>query len=270
MAGKELAVIENFNLALDNSIMEAMAEELGDDAVIPYDRIKIPSGGLTAFEIPGDDPDNPDTVKEIVGIIVYAHNINAYWQNAYDGENNPPDCSSTDGKTGIVFETGEMHNCKNCPLNQFGSGKSNKGKACKNMMRLYILQEGSPLPLILTLPPTSIKAYKDYVGRQIVTKGLRSYHVVTRITLKKEKNAGGIIYSKAQFAKVGKVPDSMKDTLAEYFNSMKESVSNIEVNAEDYGISDESVSDMRETGFTDVTNNSAYAEPEFESVRYND
>ena len=50
MAKNELAVIDNFELSTNTDIMEALIEELGEDAKIPYDRVKIPSGGTTAFE----------------------------------------------------------------------------------------------------------------------------------------------------------------------------------------------------------------------------
>lgn len=234
MTKNELMVVNDFDLALDSEILTAMTEELGEDAVIPYDRIKIPSGGSTAFEIPGEDPDNPDIAKEIEGIIVYAQNINAYWKDAYDGANNPPDCSSVDGKTGMDFKNGELHNCKSCPYNEFGSGKNGKGKACKNMKRLYILIAGSPLPVILTLPPTSIKAYTDYVGRQIVTKGLRTHLVITKISLKKDTSSDGITYSKAQFAKVGKVPEDMREQLTAYNKDLKEQTASYGIDTEDY------------------------------------
>ena len=175
MAKNELAVIDNFELSTNTDIMEALIEELGEDAKIPYDRVKIPSGGTTAFEVPSDDPDNPDIEKEIEGIIVYS------------GDNTSPDCSSNDGKVGVEFETGEIHKCVDCPFNEFKSGPNGVGKACKNMRRLYIIRTGCTLPIVLTLPPTSLRAYEDYVGRQIVTKGLRTHFVITKISLKKAK-----------------------------------------------------------------------------------
>ena len=263
MAKNELMVVKDFDLALDNEIITAMTEELGEDAVIPYDRIKIPSGGSTAFEIPSENPDNPDIAKDIEGIIVYAQNINAYWQDAYDGANNPPNCSSADGKTGMEFESGEVHNCKSCPFNEFGSGKNGKGKACKNMKRLYILRTGSPLPIILTLPPTSIKAYTDYVGRQIVTKGLRTYYVITKISLKKDTSSDGITYSKAQFAKVGKVPESMREQLAAYNKDLKEQTASYGIDADDYDAPKQD-----ENGFVEVKEDMS-GEPVFENAENN-
>ena len=233
MANKnELMVVENFELAISGEIADIMAEELDGLGEIPFDRVKIPSGGGVAFEIPGDDPDSPDLAKELFGIVIDHHPVNAYWENKYDGQNTPPSCSSMDGKTGIEPETGEMHNCQNCPYNEFGS--DGEGKKCKNMHRLYILQEGSPLPFILTLPPTSIKNWKEYIGKRIVIKGYRPHHVITKITLKKETNKQGIAYSSAQFALGGKIQDSMKADIDGYKESIKKTTRKIGIIDDDY------------------------------------
>src|SRR5690606_23660519 len=148
-----LAVIENFTPAVLDR--EAMMEEL-EGLELTFDRVKIPSGGGLAFEIPIDD-DEVDTAKEIVGVIVDHHRVNAYWPAAFSGQGQPPACSSMDGKTGVappdseVAWAGREQSCATCPLNQWGSDENGSGKACKNMVRLYILREGEAFPLMLTL-----------------------------------------------------------------------------------------------------------------------
>lgn len=236
MAKKELAVINNFELSTNTDIMEALIEDLGEDAKISYDRVKIPSGGITAFEIPGDDLDNPDIVKEIDGIIVYAQRINAYWKDTYSGDNTFPNCSSNDGMVGVEFETGEIHKCRSCPFNQYNSAVNGGGKACKNMRRLYILRNKSIFPIILTLPPTSLTDYDSYIGKHVAGNGTRPHFVITRISLKKAQNKNGIAYSKAQFRLLGVVPDAMKAELEDYHNSMKDSIANITINNDDYNM----------------------------------
>lgn len=232
--GKELAIVENFELAINGEVAEMMAEELEGLGEIPFDRVKIPSGGGAAFEVPGDDPDSPDIAKEIIGIIVDHHSVNAYWEKEYDGEKVLPDCSSLDGKTGIEVETGEIHACEHCPFNEFGSGKDNQGKACKNMHRIYILQSGDIVPIILTLPPTSIKNFRDYIGKRVVVKGLRTHHVITKITLKKETNAKGILYSSAQFALVGKISDEQAGVVNVYKTGAMKNTRNMGISDDDY------------------------------------
>ena len=102
------------------------------------------------------------------------------------------------------------------------------------MRRLYIIRTGCTLPIVLTLPPTSLRAYEDYVGRQIVTKGLRTHFVITKISLKKAQSKDGITYSTAQFTKVGRVPDEMKPELTAYYKSMKTNVSSMAIDDDDY------------------------------------
>lgn len=228
-----LAVItENeFQIAtMSEETASAIKEELCGLGPISFDTIKIPSGGGLAFEIPSDDPDRPETVNEIKCVILHHHAMNAYWPDSYDGENTPPTCMSMDGVSGLERETGEVKDCSSCPYNAFGSAK-NGGKACKNMRRLYILREGEMLPSIINLPPTSIKGYSGYLVKKIIGKKYaHSYDVLTKITLKKEKNSGGITYSKAEFALVGALSEEQLANVlpsVQFVFSVKENVNDL-------------------------------------------
>lgn len=207
MAKNEVATTEQkFDLVtISGELAEAIAEEMDGLGSIPFEKVKIPSGGGLAFELPGEDEDTPTMATELVGVILDHHPVNAYWENKYSGGNEQPDCSSFDGKQGVDRETGEIKNCANCPHNQFGSDGA--GKACKNIHRCYILQEGSPVPLILALPPTSLRFLRDYIGKKILLKGMRCWDCITKITLKKEKSTDGIQYSRAAFAFAGKLTE---------------------------------------------------------------
>lgn len=243
MAKNEVAVVtaEKFDLqTLAGDIGEAIAEEMDGLGSIPYDKVKIPSGGGLVFEIPTEDEDNPDTEKEIVGVLLFHHPINGYWENKYDGQNNNPDCSSYDGKTG-VDKDGCVHNCSTCLHNQFGSGIDEKGnatggKACKNMHRCYILREGNPVPILLTLPPTSLKGLRDYLGKQVVLKGMRSYQVITQVTLKKEVSSGNITYSRAVFKKVDVLTGEKLAAAKAYAEQIKLMNKDVEITDDDYSV----------------------------------
>ena len=203
MAAKnEIVKAGTFNLvSIGGNLAEAVEEELDGLGALSFDRVKIPAGGGIAFELPGEDEDNPESSPAIIGVILDHHAVNVYWRDQFSGGSAQPDCSSADGKTGIDRETGGTRDCATCPCNQFGSDpKSGKGKACKNAHRLYILQDGSPVPIVLALPPSSLKSLRDYIGKKILLKGLRSYEAITKITLKKEANADGIVYSRAVFS----------------------------------------------------------------------
>jgi len=61
------------------------------------------------------------------------------------------------------------------------------------------LREGEIFPLLLSLPTGSLKEFSRYIKR-LLSKGKKSNSVVTRFSLKKAVNNGGIAYSQAQFA----------------------------------------------------------------------
>lgn len=230
----ELATTEKaFDLqTIEGCLADAIAEEMDGLGTIPFDRVKIPSGGGLAFELPGEDEDHPISATELVGVILYHHPINAFWKEKFSGGNEQPDCSSLDGKQGIRKEDGVISECASCPYNQFGS--DGQGKACKNAHRVYVLTEGNPVPLILSLPPTSLKPLRDYIGKRILLKGMRSFEVVTKITLKKEKNAGGIAYSRAVFEFVSKLDADQVKAVAGMAETIKASNKNIDVDDGDY------------------------------------
>jgi hypothetical protein len=202
-----MEIYKNFKLPelADAETVNASAfskEELSEDMEglnINFKRIKIPSGGTLQFEIPGDDPENPDYAKYIEGIIVHNHDANAYWEEGSENEEDAtPLCSSVDGKLGIGEPSGD---CVTCALNKFGSGGANgKGKACKNMRILYILQDGDILPIQLNLPPTSIKPFKDFYSMAFALRSRAAFGSIVQIGLKKVEN--GNTYSVATFKKL--------------------------------------------------------------------
>ena len=177
-AKEEVAVMRPGFLALaDFNMDQTMAEEL-EGLEGGFDRVKIPAGGTTMFELPGDEADEPEGVKEFSAVILYHHPLQQYYATKYTGGSNPPDCGSFDGVMG-EGEPGGV--CANCPLNQFGSGENNS-KACKNRRRVFLLREGELFPLILSLPTGSMKEFSRYIKR-LLSKGKKS-----------------IAYSQAQFS----------------------------------------------------------------------
>ena len=56
------------------SMNEGMAEEL-EGLEGGFERIKIPAGGSTLFELPGDEPDKPENVREFSAVILFHHPV---------------------------------------------------------------------------------------------------------------------------------------------------------------------------------------------------
>lgn len=177
---------------------EELAEDI-DGLQMSFPRIKIPAGGTLQFEIPSDDPENPDYAKTLEGVILFNHPNNAYWPEGSEYDDSAtPLCSSVDGKQGIGEPGGS---CAACALNQFGSAAEGKGKACKNMRVLYLLRSGEFMPLQVTLPPTSLKPFRDFMNQSFMLRRRATYGSVVQIGLKKMNN-GKDDYSVATFRRL--------------------------------------------------------------------
>ncbi|SHO54163.1 hypothetical protein [Anaerocolumna xylanovorans] len=191
----------NFNLPTMVEGEAFTVDELADDMDglhLKFLRVKIPAGGALQFEIPGDDPENPDYKKYLEGVILFNHASCAYWLDGEMDDNTAPLCSSVDGKVGIGEPGGT---CAVCALNRFGSGENGKGKACKNMRILYLLRDGEYMPLQITLPPTSIKPFNDFYSAVFAARRRGTCGSIVQIGLKRVEN-GTNTYSVATFRKL--------------------------------------------------------------------
>lgn len=210
-----------------------LAESLGEEMQglnITFDRIKVPSGGGLAYEVPGDNPEEPELEKEFEAVILYHHPMLSYYKEKYNGANEAPNCSSIDGITGVDRDTGEMKSCKDCPFNEFGSGE-NGGKACKVKRRIFLLRKGEALPVVFALPTTSVGDFSKYIMR-IVSKGRKSNQVVTKFSLKKVQNSGGITYSKVVVSQVRELNDIEQKSIDSLSAQVKAIAKNLQENYE--------------------------------------
>lgn len=240
MASKmnELAVIQSdgaVSIVPSAEDVSVILEELKDMDRLPYGRIKIAPGGVNVFQItdPGEEDSTP--AQSVEGVIFLSHKTNGLWLSAFGGENKAPDCSSIDGEEGTRTSTGECIACATCPYNQFGSdnGGQGRGKACKNMRRLYIMRRGDIFPMLLTLPPTALRAYDNY-RTKIMLGRRRMSAIMTRITLKSEKNKDGVAYSSPVFEAVGLLsPDDCK-AMEQYAASFSAAAKRMGVTTDDF------------------------------------
>lgn len=194
-------------LVLKNFDFNAVIAEEMNGLNTFFERIKMPSGETTLYQLPSENPEEPEFTKEFSAVIVHHHPIRAYFKNKFTGAANPPDCGSLDAIKGIGNPGG---NCKNCALNEYNSG-DNGSKACKERHRIYLLREGEVFPVLLSLPTGSLKELSRYFMR-LLTKGIRSNEVVTRFTLVKATNKSGIVYAKACF-KIERILDTEEKSL---------------------------------------------------------
>lgn len=162
-------------------------------------RIKMPSGGGKAYEIPCLDGVRFE--EEFENIILYRQStINkAYWKSSIVS-NDPPDCRSHDGVVGVGNPGGL---CADCPFNKFGSaidpqGNPSAGKACKDSQMIFPLLEGDSLPYAMNLPPTSLRPFGSYCS-MLTKAALPYYSAISKIGIQPATSKGGTTYSQASF-----------------------------------------------------------------------
>lgn len=198
------------------SIAAALAENLEGEQVgaSDLDRIRIPAGGGKSWTIPTITGE--EDAKEFQGVIVGTKIVRSYWEQEFSGEGNPPDCASDDGVMGHGKPGGA---CAKCPLNEFGTAKGS-GKACKERRLLFVLREGDFLPVVVALPPASIQPFKKFMMR-LSSQGLPYSSVVTSFTLEQDKNATGIVFSKAKLAVAALLDSQETSTIRSYAETIK-------------------------------------------------
>ncbi len=219
------ALTENANFLLPtmvegNFTQEELSEDM-DGVQMRLPRVKIPAGGTLQFEIPSDDPENPDYTKALEGVILYHHLNNAYWPEGSEfDDSTAPLCASMDGKLG-VGEPGGV--CAACALNQYGTASGGAGKACKNMRTLYLLRSGEFMPLQVTLPPTSLKPFNEFSNQSFLMRRRASFGSVVQIGLKKMSN-GSNDYSVATFRRLYDFEGEQLAQIRAYAGSFKEQI----------------------------------------------
>lgn len=264
MAKQELAVRDNFSIVtgyedMDEDLKAELRDEMDDldeESGISARKIKIPQGSSSSFEVEQDDPDDTESMKEIEGVILFTHRMNAWWEDKFgEGDNagsQPPTCSAMDGKTGTNPTAGTSQICETCPHNQFRADGS--GKDCKNMRRIYLLMSGQPNIYVLSVPPTSIKDINRQLTRIMAGAKIPYTKMVVRLTLTKAVNKGGIKYNKVVLEKAGVLPDAMAAKTQELRRGLKEQYKNFAITDEDYAAPAEAAAPPKadEDGFVQV------------------
>lgn len=191
-----------------SSITDVLAENVGPHGITPADleRVKVPTGGATFWTIPSAEGDA--AIKTVEGVVLHSRDVRGYWPDKFAGANVPPVCASQDGEIGICTDEalslgGE---CAKCPMAQWGTatdekGSPTSGQACKTRRLLLVLSVDSPLPRLLSVPPSSLKSVRQYAVR-LSGQAKRLSEVLTAFELTKTKSRTGIEFSQVAARKV--------------------------------------------------------------------
>ena len=214
-------------------LKEIISENLGGAGMSHLDlpRVRIPTGGGTQWTIP--DPEGEKSERVLKGIIVYQTVARGYWEASFDeGGGQPPTCYSNDGKTGQGDPGGD---CSTCKFNQWNSDRrGGKGKACRELRLLFMIQGDSLLPTVIALPPTSVKPAHHYFV-SLTQKGIPYWGVETEIVLEKERSDNGISYAKASFKMAQKLSKEETATMRAYKEAIAPTLIKVQVTAADTG-----------------------------------
>ncbi len=242
MAKNEVAEKEAFTLVpmytgMDEDMKAEIEDELDDfddEGSIDCRRIKMPTGNSKAFEVESDNPDDPDMEKELRGVILFTHKMNARWEGGYGGENRMPVCSSWDAKQGVEFDTGAVCNCDACEYNGFKA--DGVGKGCKNTRRIYLMLDGRPYLYLLTVPPTSLKAVSKQLKR-LISNGLPLTRMAVTFRLEPAKSKGGKDYAKITVEKSGELTKEQGDLARQMREGIKKQYTAVAVDNDDCNVS---------------------------------
>ena len=229
IGGQEFALLK-VNPA---EIIEIIRENPGGDGLTArdLDRVKIPSGGGAAWELPSLE--GGEVAKEFVGVVLLHKNARVFWKQGMEetGGNTPPDCASDDGEHGVGDPGGD---CIKCPFAQFGSDiRGGKGQACKQLKQVFVIRPSNIIPLMLSLPPTSLGEAKKYFLR-LANVGRHYSSVLTKFSLSKEKNGDGIEYSKVVMSKVADLSGEQTAAFRSIAQTMKPWLEKVKATEEDY------------------------------------
>jgi hypothetical protein len=134
-----------------------------------------------------------------------------------DEPNSAPVCFSNDGQLGIGQPGG---NCLACPNKEWGSAAKGKGKACRDLRPIFLLQPGDYLPIIVQTSRMSLKKLSAYFTL-LARRGIPYYAAITEIGLAQAQNPGTPVYSVLTFAVKDVVPKEQRQALKHYQQALK-------------------------------------------------
>jgi len=221
-AGTSFPAVSDTNyIAFKNNTLDIIHENFKGQSLslALFDVIKSPSGGGTAFAVPGLSGD--EMVKELTGIILSYTMPRAYWDTPDPVVGTPPVCYSQDS---VVSSDGKP--CHGCMYNEFGTADNGDGagKACKEMVEIVLLRPDNIMPVIVRVPVSSKQTFQKYlmrlVGRMVPLSG-----VVTKITLEKAVNGTGQPYSLYNFEAVNQLSSEESATAKAFGQKFSEMLS---------------------------------------------
>lgn len=210
-------------------------------------RVPTPTGGGTRWEV--STVRGLEYTDEIVGLLVFFARRGVLWPTVEpSGEGQMPLLLSHDlvaaRRVGDFYgdiDPDELeqyndgngnYNWEALPWNQWGSGRNDVGKRCRESRMLMILREGEGFPLVVNAQPGSLKKIRPFIQALPVAH----YRAVVGLSLKEEMNRSGNRYSQIVPRLVNVLDkEAGAQVKALYTDPLKKLTTSTTVMASDYG-----------------------------------
>lgn len=167
------------------------------------------------------------SIDELKAIVLFKQKTRGCWEEG----NKTPLCSSFDGITG-TDNNDNSRRCAECPRNAWGSGKEGRGKACKEMRRMFLLTPDNALPIQISFPPTSISVIDNFFSARL-TNRISDIAKQVKFTLGKA-SSHGFDFAQAILKNGDDVPPKEILTVNKLRQKFVDSWRNIAIDDEDY------------------------------------
>lgn len=197
--GGSLITTELAALRDTEALAEVMRANMGESGVgasmSALEKIKVPSGDVPVY-VTEDEIDGVNSIKEFEAAVCWFVDRRLWWEESMEdgGGGSPPNCVSTDLRTGVGQPGGD---CAACPHNRFGSAPDESLPWCQERRQMFLLRtenKDTVFPSVLSIPPTSLKSVRRYM-MSLAGRGLAYFAALHRFSLDTAKNAKGQTYA---------------------------------------------------------------------------
>jgi hypothetical protein len=189
----------------DFTVLEALEAYADRERVTRLPKVSIVHHGVAK---PGVDLGG-ELIRDFEAVIVIHEPRRGLWpKTAEDARSGGPLCSSQDAVTPVQAVTirttrGDEHTgpqCAGCLFAQWGSAglmdldaADSNGQACKQQVLMVLLVRGKDVPVLLFVPPTSLKEFEQYKSTMAYAGRSLIGHY-TRFRVEKAEGASGYQY----------------------------------------------------------------------------
>lgn len=150
-------------------------------------RFTVIRGDTSEMIMSPNDPEEPASNIEVVILRTHKGVAKTYYEKKYSpGTNEKPDCYSNDGiEPAADAKSPQSKKCATCDHSKWGSritDEGKKGKSCSDVKRLAVAATTQLNdPMLLRLPPTTLKIWDEYVRMLNKRGGYKPAQVVTKV-----------------------------------------------------------------------------------------